>query len=557
MNLNCNIQNYTELIESGKIRACRRIKAAVKHVKKCFEAEDLYVDEKQLESYLNMQKYFSWNLIEWEKFVITLHLCTYVKSTGRPRWPKLVVFAGRGSGKDGMIAFESLCAISGYNGIPKYDVDICANSGEQATRPANDLRETFENPKNYRVCNHFFSWTQEKIVSRETGGTIKGRTNNPKTRDGMRSGMIVFNEVHEYQNYKNIKVFKTGKGKVKHPREAIYSSYGDVREGPFDDYVEKADNVLFRGKPDKGTLYLIFSLDEKEEVHDKKNWVKSTPTIDHLPDLMNEVEEEYEDWLESPFMNEDFMTKRMGIPEGQKEAQVTEWDNIAATNKPLPDLAGKECVVGIDYMKVSDFLSINAHFKIGDERYDINHSWICTNSKDLPRITAPWKQWAAEGFLTVVDEVEIKPEVVIDYITELKKKYIIKYVAIDDFRYALLSNALKKIGVDTKIYKNLKLVRPSDIMRTATVIDSCFLNGHFTWGDNPVLRWGTNNTKLIRYGRTLKSDDEDKGNFVYGKIEAKSRKTDPFMALVASMTVENELSGIDYSNTPYIGFIGY
>ena len=36
------------------------------------------------------------------------------------------------------------------------------------------------------------------------------------------------------------------------------------------------------------------------------------------------------------------------------------------------------------------------------------------------------------------------------------------------------------------------------------------------------------------------------GNFVYGKIEGRSRKTDPFMALVASMTIEEELETYDY-----------
>ena len=52
------------------------------------------------------------------------------------------------------------------------------------------------------------------------------------------------------------------------------------------------------------------------------------------------------------------------------------------------------------------------------------------------------------------------------------------------------------------------------------------------------MRWGTNNTKTIRYGRDAGAD---KGSFVYAKIEARSRKTDPFMALVASMTQENEI----------------
>ena len=37
------------------------------------------------------------------------------------------------------------------------------------------------------------------------------------------------------------------------------------------------------------------------------------------------------------------------------------------------------------------------------------------------------------------------------------------------------------------------------------------------------------------------ADDPVVGNYVYGKIEAKSRKTDPFMALVAAMTIEDQI----------------
>jgi hypothetical protein len=53
-----------------------------------------------------------------------------------------------------------------------------------------------------------------------------------------------------------------------------------------------------------------------------------------------------------------------------------------------------------------------------------------------------------------------------------------------------------------------------------------------------VLRWATNNTKLVRSGR---KDGADTGNFYYAKIEAKSRKTDPFMAMVASAIIDGEL----------------
>jgi phage terminase large subunit-like protein len=75
-------------------------------------------------------------------------------------------------------------------------------------------------------------------------------------------------------------------------------------------------------------------------------------------------------------------------------------------------------------------------------------------------------------------------------------------------------------------------------MKVVPVIDSCFNNRYFAWGDNPVLRWAANNTKKIRSG--VKSGT-DTGNYVFAKIEGKSRKTDPFQALVHSMVIEGEL----------------
>jgi len=55
---------------------------------------------------------------------------------------------------------------------------------------------------------------------------------------------------------------------------------------------------------------------------------------------------------------------------------------------------------------------------------------------------------------------------------------------------------------------------------------------------NPVLRWAANNTKKVRAGKTLGTDT---GNYYYAKIEGRSRKTDPFMAFVAAMVIEDKL----------------
>ena len=426
---------------------------------------------------------------------------------------------GRGAGKDGTIALESAALASPYNGIKGYDVDICANNEEQALRPVLDIVSAFDgaDPPEKKKLKKYFHWLKESVECTRTQAMIRGRTNNPKGKDGMRSGIVVFNEIHQYENYNNINVFTTGLGKHPHPRRSYFTTNGDVREGPLDDLLDTSEGILFGGDPDNGLLPFVCRLDSKDEVHDPSNWEKANPSLPYLPHLRQEIEKEYRDWVKSPARLPAFMTKRMNIPDGSSEIKVTDYKNIKATNIELPDMTGWNCVVGIDFSKVTDWVSVDLHFKQGDKRYDISH-------------------------LTLVDDVEIHPEYITDYISQYRTIYTIRGIAIDDFRYALMARALNEIGFDPKEKKNLKLVRPSDIMRVAPVIDSVFANQNFAWDDAPELRWAANNTKLIRYGRKLgTSGDADIGNYVYGKIEAKSRKTDPFMALVAAMTIEDRI----------------
>ena len=215
------VQEWIDIVEQDKIRCCEEQHLLVAHIKKCFETEDIYTDTEQLGNYIRIiEKYLPFKLFPWEKFVLALHDCTYWTETKQPRWPDLFCMTGRGAGKDGMIAAESLCLSSQYNGIREYDVDICANNEEQALRPVQDLKMAFEEPKVTKQIKRFYHWTKERIVALKTRSIIRGRTNSPKGKDGLRSGIVIFNEIHQYQNYDNINVFTTGLGKKKHPRRS-------------------------------------------------------------------------------------------------------------------------------------------------------------------------------------------------------------------------------------------------------------------------------------------------------------------------------------------------
>jgi phage terminase large subunit-like protein len=116
----------------------------------------------------------------------------------------------------------------------------------------------------------------------------------------------------------------------------------------------------------------------------------------------------------------------------------------------------------------------------------------------------------------------------------------IEFAAIDSYRVDLMKRALIEVlGLDPALTgkeQRVWLVRPSDQMRVHPIIDEAFANHRIAWGDNPVMRWCTNNAKL---------EPAPNENFKYGKIAPHSRKTDLFMAMVAAFAVADKIPDMD------------
>ena len=483
------IEDYLMLVESGQWRVCPEQTAMAAYTRKCFAEQGIFVDEEQLGNYLGLEKYFPFELYPWERFLTAIWDCTYWQETKLPRWHTLLAMMGRGAGKDGFIAFDAMCGISPYCEAKRYDVDICANLEEQAKRPLLDLLDVLEKPGQMEKLNRHFYHTKEVIQGKKNKGCMRGRTNNPKSRDGMRSGKIIFNEVHQYENYDNITVFATGLGKTENPRTGYFTSNGTVSDGPLDDLLARGRRILFEEEDDRGLFPFICCLPEKSMVHDSKNWYMANPSLQYSRSLFETTKSQYEDWVANPEQNPDFLTKRMGLRAQAKEIAVTDYDKVLATKKELPDMARWSCTVGIDYAELSDWAAVNIHFRRGAQRYDINHAWLCLQSKTLPRVRAPWKSWADDGHITVVDDVSIHPDLLCEYIMAAAKKYNIKMLALDHHRWTLVSESLKKIGFDANDKTRVKLVRPSDIMQVEPVIQECFDREQFNWGDCPPEAW--------------------------------------------------------------------
>ncbi len=535
------LDDYIGLVQGKKIQACKEQHLLIKFVESKIEEEHLIIDEAQADKYLALQKYFPYELFPWEVFCFVLHNCLY-RQDGRLRFPDLFIMVGRGNGKNGYLSFENFALMTPINTdvdgkpIKNYDIDIFANSEDQAKMTFSDIYNILESDNTGKLSKHFYR-TKERIRNVKTGSELRFRASNSKTGDSRRPGKVDFDEYHQYEDVKLIEVSETGLGKKPRPRKTIISTNGYIRGGPFDDLVERSCDILNGVIPDNGLLPFICRIDDPKEVHNPKKWEKACPSLRYFPDLQDEMNRKYADYKRDPIHHSSFMVKRMNIIASDNEAQITSWEDIKACNREIPDLTGKVCIAGIDYSKINDFVAAGLLFSIYDTWYWITHTWVCRNSSHWSRIRYPLEDAEKQGLLTIVDAVEIPPDLPAEWLRDKADQYEIWGLAIDSFRYQLMKRALVNAGFDAtkEGFNNIKLIRPSNIMRIAPTILSKFSNRALVWGeDNSLMNWYTNNAKTLT---------DNKGNMTFGKIEYKSRKTDGFMALVHAACRIDEIEG--------------
>lgn len=532
------IQKYIDLVRKAPYKMCEEQYQLCDLIEKIFETEELVVDSEQLDKYLAFQKYFPFDLLDWEVFCFALHNCVY-KKNGQLRFPVLLIYVGRGAGKNGYLGFEDFCLLTPVNGIKHYNIDIFAMSEQQAKTSFKDVYNVLEENKSF--MKKYFKWTKEVITNIKTGSEFAFNTSNPKTKDGFRPGKVDFDEYHAYENMRLVDVAVTGLGKVPFPRRTIVTTDGDVRDGPLDTMLDKSRRILSGELPDNGMIPFICRIKNKDDIKNPENWPMANPSYPYFANLQEEMKLEYDDYVIDPLGNASFATKRCNCPGGAiREDVVTDWKNIKATNIIIPEFEhGTNAVGGLDYASTEDFVSAAILVIQDGIDYVHQHTWICEASKDLPRIKAPLREWERRGLCEFVKGPEISPDLPAQWFDSMNERFNILKIGIDKYRYTLMSKALAEYGFLADKDGKIKIVRPSDEMQLIPTLTSLFNNNRIAVGDDPMMRWCINNSKRVT---------SSAGNMTYGKIVPKSRKTDAFKALVAAEICRDELIAMNEIN---------
>lgn len=502
-----------------------------------------YFDEEKIEDYITFSETWYFELDEWEKFIAPFIFLFHIESD-EPVFDEFVINMGRGGGKNGFISTLANYFISPLHGIDYYDVSVVANSEKQAKRSFQECYRVIQKKGNEDMREEFEAY-KSSITGLETQSVFEYKTSNASSQDGGREGAVIYDEYHEMENTEIVDVFSGGLGKVDCGRQFFIGTKGFVREGYFDIKYRECEDVL-NGAVDfagSGIFPYICELDDIGQMDDPDLWALANPALQKPMNkrgerLFTKVMKQYKKLATEPSGRSAFVTKRMNFLEESMENSVASWEEIKATDRPLFELDTVP-IGAFDYGSVRDFAACGLLFKKGDEyafktfsfavKYfcDVHYGYSITGQSAGTEKKAPIKEWERKGLMKVVDEPSLNPQHIVDWFVEMREKYGVRKIIADNYKLDILRPMLEAEGFEVECIKRPRSIHPL----MASRVEDGFANKKFIFGDNPLMRWYTNNIYV--------KETPDGKQFL--KKEEVKRKTDGFQAFVYALYRAGEL----------------
>ncbi|HLR43391.1 MAG TPA: terminase large subunit [Pseudogracilibacillus sp.] len=537
------VDNYIQKWKSGKIilnkKRIQLINLIEKHI---LPRDDLYYfDDEQINNYIEFSETWYFELDEWETFIAPFIFLFY-KEDDEHVFDEFVINMGRGGGKNGFISTLANYFISDLHGIDYYDVSIVANSEKQAKTSFQECFRTIKKKGN-EVLEEEFEAYKSSITSYSTQSVFEYKTSNASSQDGGREGAVIYDEYHEMEDSDIVDVFSGGLGKVDYPRQFFIGTKGFVRDGYFDIKYRECEDILNGLEEFKGIFPYICELDDIKEMDDPSNWAKANPALQEPLNkrgrrLFNEVMKRYKRLARNPSGYNAFVTKRMNFLVDNVENSVASYEEIKATDRPFFELTSRP-IGSLDFGSVRDFSACGLLFKKGDEFAFKTFSFAIKNFCDVhygysnsandfgTEKKAPIRKWEEQGLMKVIDEPSLNPMHIVNWFIKMREKYGVEKIIADNYKLDILRPLLEAEGFEVEAIRRPTSIHPL----LAPRVEDGFANHRFIFGDNPLMRWYTNNVYV---------KDTQAGKQFLKKEETK-RKTDGFQAFIHALYRANEL----------------
>lgn len=494
-----------------------------------------------MEKFLRPTKgdYDGMELLPWECFVEGNLYGWIDKATGLRRFREGLIVVGRGNGKSTLMSGNSTYGAC-KDGERGADVYLLANSKEQAGI-------VFEECKKQIKASPFlaprFRALRDGVYYDGNNATIKHRASDSRRLDGLNPHIAIFDEIHEFLDFRLINVVRRGMNKRSQPLALYITTMGTVLDGVLSSFYglfsdALVDGILSQAVADRMFTF-ICELDRDDDIEDYSCWIKANPSLGVLLTL-DTLKADWERCKQTPQEKADFITKQLNVTADNSEAAYLTIDIIDRNRDTinLEMLRGRACYGGYDLSSREDFTAAVLLFPLDDGRFFIlHHSWTTRRKVDLNNEKIDYYNFAMLGLLTICDGEYVPQDEVFKWFKQMAEIYEIQSIGYDPANAIWLTRALEAEGFACQIVRQgpLTLNDPMKDFREN------MLDGRVVTNNDPMLRWYMHNVRLRQDYK-----DREKENWMPTKRN-RYRKIDGFMATIDAWAIAMQNDPIDGS----------
>ena len=344
-----------------------------------------------------------------------------------------------------------------------------------------------------------------------------------KRLDGLNISLAVIDELHEAKNADMYNVLKSSQGSRKSPLLIAITTAGFDSDSFCYSLVDYSIKVLNGDIVDDTQFSLIYTLDKGDDYTDAKNIKKANPNLGVSVNesfIINEIQKginnpveafsvkvkHFNLWLTAKNYDEQYIDLQYIDKAFDK--------NIKLTDEKFKYIEG--VYLGVDLASISDIASVSYMFFIDGKYYFFNRYYLPENNNNSIIMNQKYKQWAKEGYLTLIEGNVIDYDDIIQDIKEISQLHNINLISYDSWNSNQFAIDGGKEGFNMLPFSQ----STQSINRPAKEFARLIMSDGIVLEYNPVTRWMFSNALIKEIGENIRIDKRTKNNKIDGVISA-------------------------------------